>query len=103
MPAAISACVGATNKSDFDGAQGYPTHKAGTLLCMPVQRKRHRTCRGLFVWELTFVFLQRDIGWQALPTATGDFLRAIFSDRKGSLFPEADFNKLFEVPAKITH
>jgi hypothetical protein len=100
--AAITACVGHINLQAFDGLGGYPQFPAGTLLCMAPAKQRYRTRVGRVAWEIKYHFLYKSQGWNFFPDATGKFRLGQY---KGGapIFPSADFNTLFEVPAPATY
>lgn len=85
--AAITACVGRVNATAFDGARGWPTYPAETLLCLPPEIKRYRTPVGRIAWRITYVFAQSPDtkGWNAFPSATGRYFLARFRNRSGSV------------------
>lgn len=103
---AVANCVGKMNQDDFDGARGYPSYPAGTLLFNGViERDRYRHTTGRIFWRIHYSFIYFPNGVNYYLNNQGDYVLAtrdgtddgVFGGSKG-LIKNADFNQLFEPP-----
>jgi hypothetical protein len=92
---AIAACIGKTNAATFDGARGWPSFTAGTVMFNgPLEKKRYRHASGRWYWRITYSFLWRPQGVNYFPVADGTYLLVTFNG--SPIYPSADFTTLFQ-------
>lgn len=117
---AFAACTGKINSKAFDGAPGYRSYPAGTLLCQAPQVKRMRSVVGRVIWEITYRFDYRGsitaaVGggpatWNHFPNEEGKFyLAGHYPGSYGAnvtptpVYAWADFDQLFVPPAPTNY
>lgn len=104
MGTALEQVIGFINRAAWDGARGWRSYPAGTLLMQaPLERKRYRHATGRYYYRNTISMLFRPQGWNYYPASDGKFHLVTSNGLPGgsTIYQTADFNQILSPQAPL--